>query len=141
MLDKLPEDRERLRAELSLRGIEYMVVFVLHGNSSPEVERATKRMCELGEKIGEPDQLLRGLIPLSLLCLDRGESIQGLELGRRCLELAKTTQDASFVADALWSVGFLTWACGRFREAASNFEGALRVLDRTNRRVSRRGFL
>jgi hypothetical protein len=141
LLDKLPDGAERLRAELALRSIEYMVVFVLYGNSSPEVERATKRMCELGEKIGEDDQLLRGLIPLSLLYFDRGESSRGLELSRRCLELAKPTQDAALVADALWAVGFLTWASGRLREAASNFEDGLRVLDRTRRRVSRRGFL
>jgi len=92
LLDKLPEGAERLRAELALRSIESTVGFVLYGPSSHERERAIRRMCELGEKIGEADQLLRGLIALSGLCFTHGESARGLEVGRRCLELAEATQ-------------------------------------------------
>jgi len=142
LLDKLPEGVERLRAELELRSIESTVVFVLRGNTSPEFERLIRHMCELGEKIGEADQLLRGLIPLSMLHHNRGEPVRGLELARRCLELAEDTQDAGLLADARWAVGFLALACGDLREAVSNVEVGMRLLDRTSRRmVSARGIL
>src|SRR6266852_6820926 len=75
---------ERLRAELALRSIESTVAFVLYGASSLERERAIRRMCELGERIGEVDQLLRGLIALCNLYFVSGEPVRGLELARRC---------------------------------------------------------
>jgi class 3 adenylate cyclase/tetratricopeptide (TPR) repeat protein len=142
LLDKQPEGVERLRAELELRSIESTVVFVLCGNTSPEFERLIRHMCELGEKIGEADQLLRGLIPLSMLYHNRGEPVRGLELARRCLELAEDTQNTGLLADARWAVGFLALACGNLREAVSNVEDGMRLLDRTSRRIaSTRGIL
>jgi tetratricopeptide (TPR) repeat protein len=140
LLYKLPDVTERLRAELELRSIEYMVTIV-YASGSPELERVTRRMCELGEKIGEADQVLRGLIPLSILYFTRGEPERGLELGRRCLELAEATKDAGLLADARWAVGYQTWACGKLREAVSHFEEGLRLLDQIGRRFSPRGLL
>src|SRR5262249_48771571 len=93
LLDKLADGPQRLRAELALRAIESTVSFVLYGSSSRERERVIRRMCELGEKIGEPDQLLRGLIPLSFLYFTRGEPGKGFELSTRCLKLAEKMQD------------------------------------------------
>jgi class 3 adenylate cyclase/tetratricopeptide (TPR) repeat protein len=139
LLDKLPEGVERLRAELSLRTIESTVAFVLYGSSSPERERVIGRMCDPGEKIGEADQLLRGLIPLSFLYFTRGESAKGFELSTRCLELAEKTQDAGLLADTRISRGRLAQSGGRLREAVSNYEEGMRALDRTNRNISNWG--
>ncbi len=85
LLDKLPEGAEPLRAELALRSIEAMVAFVLYGAASQERERAIRRMCELGETIGEGGHLLRGLIALRSLYFSPGEPARGLELSRRWL--------------------------------------------------------
>jgi hypothetical protein len=93
LLEKLPQESGRLRAELELRSVELVVNFALHGPASPEVERTSGLICDLGEKIGEADQLLRGLLPLAVVYFTRGEPVRGLELGRRCLELAEATQD------------------------------------------------
>ncbi len=108
LLDRLPESNERLRAELALRGIESMVAFV-HGPGSRERERAARRMCELGEKLRERSQLLRGLIDLCGIYFTRCEFLQGPELVKRCLELAQEVQDAGLLAD----VGY-TFALRRF---------------------------
>jgi class 3 adenylate cyclase/predicted ATPase len=132
LLDKLPEGAERLRAELALRSIESTVAFVLYGASSQERERAIRRMCELGEKLREGDQLLRGLIALSHFYFIQGESARGLELSRRCVELAKATPEAGLLADARFMVGCLAGASGELREAVSNFEDAMRHSDRTH---------
>jgi tetratricopeptide (TPR) repeat protein len=141
LLDKLPEGRERLRAELPLRGVEYMVAFVLYGNASLELDHVIRRMCELGEKIGEADESLRGLIALSMLHHNRGESVRALELSARCLEIAQATQNMEMLTDARWAVGFSSYSSGKLREAVTNFEEGLRLLDRTSDRVSPRGFL
>ena len=135
LLDKL-RGSEHLRAELALRTIESTVAFVLYGSSSQERERSIRRMCELGEKIGEADQLLRGLIALSFLYFTRGESARGLELSRRCLELAEKAQGAGLLADIRISRGRLAYSCGKLREAVSNYEDGMRVLDRTSRSIS-----
>src|SRR5262249_34873212 len=141
LLDKLPDGAERLRAELALRGIESRVAMVLYGIASPVLERVIRRMCELGEEIGEVDQILTGLIALSYLYFQRGEPVRGLELGTRCLELAEATQDAGLLADARINLGLLTYSSGKLRDAVSNYEDGRRLLDRTNRTVSASGSL
>jgi class 3 adenylate cyclase/tetratricopeptide (TPR) repeat protein len=132
LLDNLPEDTERLRAELALRSIENTVAFVLYGSTSPQRESAVRRMCELGEKIGDGDQMLRGLITLSHFYFAQGESARGFELSRRCLELAATTQEAGLLAYARWTAGVLAVSCGKLREAVSNLEAGIRGIDGTS---------
>src|SRR5216683_2307621 len=133
LLEKVPEGNERLRAELALRSIESTVAFVLYGASSLERERAIRRMCELGERIGEVDQLLRGLIALCNLYFVRGEPVRGLELAKRCFALAESTHDTALLAEAHYGAGLLAWSSGKLREAVANFEDAMRYSDRTNR--------
>src|SRR5262249_16514595 len=122
------------------REVESLIAFVLHGTASLERERAIRRMCELGEEIGEADQVLRGLMALSNLYYHRGEPVQGLELSRRCLELADAAQDAGPLNQTRLNLGLLAFSCGKLREAVSSFEEGWRTLDRTTRRVSRRVF-
>jgi class 3 adenylate cyclase/predicted ATPase len=141
LLDRLPDGTERLSAELELRNIESTVAFVLYGSASPELERVITRICELGEKIGEPDQVARGLIGLGYLYLMRGEPVRGLELSRRLLELAEATQDTGLLADAHGNLGFLASSCGKLREAISNYEEGMRVLGRVSQSVSQPSFL
>jgi hypothetical protein len=141
LLNKLPEGPDRLRAELALRSIENMVAFVVYGGTSTQRERAVRRMCELGEEIGQGDQMLRGLITLSHFYFAQGESARGLELSTRCLELATTTQEAGLLTYARWTAGVLAMSCGKLREAVVNFEAGVRVIDRTNRSVSVWGVL
>jgi tetratricopeptide (TPR) repeat protein len=136
LLNKMPEGVGRLRAELALRGIESMMAFVLYGGSSPERERAIRRMCELGGEIGETDQSLRGLINLCALYFTRGETVRGLESSGRCLELAGLTEETGLRADAHFSCGSLASSCGNLREAVSNYEDGMRVIDRTSRSIS-----
>ena len=91
LLDKIPDGLQRIRAELALRNVEWASVYASFSGSSPEVERLALRMCELGEKIGRGDELLRGLLPLARLYFNRGEPLRALALAKRCL--TETTQD------------------------------------------------
>jgi hypothetical protein len=67
--------------------------------------------------------MLRGLISLSHFYFAQGEMARGLELSRRCLELAATTQDAGLLAYARWTAGVLAISCGNLREGVSYTEG------------------
>jgi class 3 adenylate cyclase/tetratricopeptide (TPR) repeat protein len=139
LLDQLPEGAERLRAELALRGIERLLAFALGGPGSPEFERVVRRMSELGEKIGEADQVFNGLIALASLYFTRGEPAQSFELSTRCLELAEATQDPGLLADARLMRGISALFCGKLREAVSNLQDGMRVSELTNRSISRNG--
>ena len=141
LVDQLPEGNERLHAELALRSHQSVLVMVLYGGSSPEREQVIKRVCELGETIGDTDQLLSGLISLCNLYFLRGEPLPGLELAGRCLKLAESTSDAGLLADAHYIAGNLSRSCGNLLEATSHFEEAALQSSRTNRRITLNGFL
>jgi tetratricopeptide (TPR) repeat protein len=140
LLDKVPEVNERQRAELALRAIESTIMFVSHGGPSLEREHAVKRVCELAEMIGAKEQSLRGLMTLCNVYFTRGEPREGFELAKRCISLAKETQDPSLLADAFYSAGIMAFSCGRMRDAASYFNDAVQHMNRSTQTVSVVGF-
>ena len=141
LVDRLPSRNERLRIELALRSVESIATMVLYGGPSSQREHVIKRMCQLGESIGEADQLLRGLLPLCTLYFLRGESVRGLELAERCLKLAEPTRDAGLLTDAQIVAGNLAFTCGKLKEAASHQEAAARQSSRTDRSISLFGLM
>src|SRR5262249_35054570 len=141
LLDRLPERGERVRAEFALRRIENTVAFVLLGAGSRGRERAVRRICELGEAIGEKGQLLLGLTELCHLHFVRGEAREGLELATRCLGLAEQTRDPEFLAIAAHHVALLAHSCGQLRQAVSHFEDALLYAGRAHVNILQIGVL
>jgi class 3 adenylate cyclase/tetratricopeptide (TPR) repeat protein len=141
MLGKLPSGAERLRTEMTLRGIETTAAFSVYGGGSTERERAIKRMCQLGEELGETDQLLQGLVDLSSLYLVRGECTRGFELTTRCLELAEPARDAELLADIYWNRALLASFGGDLQHGVPILKDGLDYAERINRKYSREGFL
>jgi class 3 adenylate cyclase/tetratricopeptide (TPR) repeat protein len=125
LVDVLPEDAERLRTEFALRTIESMVAFVLFGASSHRRELTIRRMCELGERLGERAELVGGQIHLSNIYFTRGEALRGIEVASRALELLEGTKDADLPANAHLSYAYLAGTCGRLRDAVAHFDQAL----------------
>ena len=141
LVDVLPEDAERLRTELALRSIESMVAFVLFGASSHRRELTIRRMCELGERLGEREELVGGRIHLSNLYFTRGEALRGMEVAGRALELLEGTKDADLLANAHLSYAYLALSCGRLREAMAHLGQALGNCARATTTTSFFGFL
>jgi class 3 adenylate cyclase/predicted ATPase len=141
LLDRLSEGTERLRAEFALRRIENTVAFALLGGGSQERERAVRRMCELGERIGEKGPLLLGLTELCHLHFVRGEASEGLELATRCLRLAEETHDPESLAVAAHCMAELAHSCGNLQQAVSQHQDALRYGSRANVNVLQFGLL
>jgi DNA-binding winged helix-turn-helix (wHTH) protein/tetratricopeptide (TPR) repeat protein len=132
LLDKLPEGNQRLRTELALRTIESTLAHVCQGSVSQERERAIRRMCELGEKLGERDQLLRGLIALAVLHFDRGESLLAYELAKRNIDRVEPTQEVQVLVEAHYVAGLLAYSCGYLQQALVYLDDAQRHVSAAN---------
>jgi tetratricopeptide (TPR) repeat protein len=135
LLDELPEG-ERTQTELAFRTIERTIAFVRYGASSKERERAIRRTCELAEKVGETEQLVRALSGLSTFHYTRGDAARGLELVIRCLTLGNELRDNALLVDLHYNAGMVTWRCGKFRDAVSHQETALRQVRAAKRSIS-----
>ena len=136
LLEKLPGDVERMRAELALCNSKSLAARVVHGLASLEYERVVRRMCELGEKLGE-----NGETPLALLYFARGEPARGLKVIRRGLELAEATGDAKQLAPAHLVAGVLANSAGNFDIAFSHLKEAIRYATRASLRFTPFGLL
>jgi hypothetical protein len=112
----------------------------IHGTSPMEIDRVIRRMCELGEQIGEQGELLRALLALSTLHFTRGEIARGLDVAERCTHLAESVQDTRLRADAHWRAGILAQHAGRLGEGLRHMEYALREASQSNLTLSTLGF-
>jgi tetratricopeptide (TPR) repeat protein len=140
LLEKVPRDAACVRAELALRNIESLVARVLNGLTSPEYERIVRRICELGEEIGENENA-SGLLALALLWFGRGVPAQGLDLIRRSLEVAEASGDAEQLAATHMVAGILANSSGSFGAAVRHFREALRYASQADVRFTRFGLL
>jgi class 3 adenylate cyclase/predicted ATPase len=141
LLERMPESVERMRVELPLRNLESHMAFVRYGASSRQREAVINRLCEIAEKLGEPDQVAHGLINLLNLHFPRGEASRGLEVAGRCLELAKSVGDTALLADAEWQFGLLSESCGNLLDSLAYQESATHRAAQLDHSISMLGFL
>src|SRR5208282_5768353 len=134
LIEKLPDNADRLRVELKLRRTQVTVAAVVHGIASNERLRAIERACELSQQLGETVMQLHGLINLAQLYYPRGEPMRTLELGQRCLKLAEGTDDFEATAYAHMTTAFAKHAFGRFSEAVVHYQDAILYAKRATRR-------
>jgi tetratricopeptide (TPR) repeat protein len=134
LLERLPDDSNRMRIELALRTTQQTVLAVQHGFASDERLRAIERICELSEKLGEAEEYLRGLVSLGQTYFPRGAALRTVEIGERCLELTEGAEDSDVLASVHAIAGFGAHACGRLDDAASQYQVALFHTRRANRR-------
>jgi len=134
LLDRLPADSDRARAELALRATENTVAVVLHGVSSLQHEQATQRLCALAEQLEERGQLLRGLVGLASIYFTHGEPLRALATGRRCLELAEHAPGGVSLAYATYEVACGAHAAGQLSEAASRYAETMLHAEQPNHR-------
>jgi class 3 adenylate cyclase/tetratricopeptide (TPR) repeat protein len=125
LLANLPDDTARLRVELALRTTQHAVVTVVHGIASHERQRVIERMCELSERLGETAAQLHGLVNLAYTYFPRGEALQTLEIGERCLKLAEGEEDSGMLSSAHLVAAFGAHACGHLDDAVSHYQEAI----------------
>src|SRR5262249_48843332 len=93
LIERLPEGVERLRAELGVRLMEGMTVTALHGLGSIERLQAFERVCVLSERLGDTPALISGLLNVAGAYAMGGEYSSALESSRKCVELAKQSDN------------------------------------------------
>ncbi len=134
LLATLPDDAGRMRVELALRTTQHAVATVVHGLASHERQRVIERMCELSERLGETAVQLHGLVNLAYTYFPRGEALQTLEIGERCLKLAEGEEDSGMLSSAHLAAAFGAHACGHLDEAVSHYQEAILHAKRANGR-------
>ena len=126
LLPGLPDERERLRAELGVRLLEGRIVRVLYGATSAERLEASERVCELSERLGDTSALLRGLYGVASVHTHRGEVVRGLMISKRCLELAERNQNREMLPAVQHLRAMSAWISGDLLLASSHFSDLMK---------------
>jgi predicted ATPase/class 3 adenylate cyclase len=128
LLQGLPDDPERLRAELGVRLLEARIVIVLYRNASLERLQPLERVCELSERLGDASALLRGLLGVALVYATRLEVVRALEISRRCLELAERNQNREMLPAVHYLLAQGAYSSGDLLLASSQFSDLMKPL-------------
>jgi predicted ATPase len=100
LLKTLPDTSERAQQELTLQITFGSALSATKSWATPEVERTYARARELCQQVGETPQLFAILRGLWVFYFIRAEYQTARELGERCLTLAQSVQDPSFLLEA-----------------------------------------
>jgi class 3 adenylate cyclase/tetratricopeptide (TPR) repeat protein len=127
-LESIPDETQRLRAELRLRLLEGRIIPILHGVASQERMESAQRLCELGEKLGDYPALLRGLFNLSFVHANRGEARRASEIAIRCLELARQSKNSEILPYVPLLIAWCDYRSGELLKASTGFSDLMRNL-------------
>jgi tetratricopeptide (TPR) repeat protein len=128
LIERLPDETERLRAELGVRLFEGRAVTVLYGIGSAERVRAFERLCELGERLRDDSAQLRGLINMGFAYANRGEAQRGQEIARRGLALIGQNHNREIVPHAQLLAAWCAYGFGNLLEASSRLSDLMKRL-------------
>jgi tetratricopeptide (TPR) repeat protein len=129
LLRTLPETRERNRQELGLQLALGSALMPARGYGALEAERAYGRARELCGEIGEPPELFRAFIGLSMFYFHRGQTRISTDLAERALALAERAGEAPLLLAAHTRLGINLIYMGEQTRALDHFEQAIRVHD------------
>jgi tetratricopeptide (TPR) repeat protein len=121
LIERLPERVPRLRAELGVRLLEGRIVRVLYGAASTERLQTFERVCELSERLGDASALLRGRYGVASAYTNNREVVRGLEISRRCLELAEQNQNGEMLPAIHYPLASGAYFSGDLLQASSRF--------------------
>jgi len=129
LLLKHPETAERDRHELAIQIALGPAVMETKSDSSPEVKAAYSRVVELGERLGEPEQVFWAQGGLFFHYMVSGQYEIAHKIAKHLLDLGCTSDDPAKrllahtdMAIVLFWTGELTLAGQHFEQAAVNFD-------------------
>ena len=126
LLQGLLDEPGRLRAELGVRLLEGRIVIVLYGAASSQRLQTFERVCELSERLGDTSALIRGLFGVAFVYTNRQEVGRGLEISRRCLELAERTQSNEMLPSVQYLLAQGAYNSGDLLLASSQFSDLMK---------------
>jgi len=129
LLQRLPENPERIQRELFLQLAVGPALITAKGFTAPEVERAFTRARELCERLGDPPQLFPALFGLLFVHHLQGETRTAYQLGERLMRQAQSAQDSALLQFAHNALGVILFASGDLLLAREHLELALSLHD------------
>jgi class 3 adenylate cyclase/predicted ATPase len=129
LLQKLPDDPERIQQELPLQLALGPAFIVLKGWAAQEVERAFTRARELSERLGDPPELFPVLFGLFSMYYLRGELRTAYELAEQLLQRVQNTSEPALLMYAHVALGDALSSMGEFLRARESLEKAISLYD------------
>jgi DNA-binding SARP family transcriptional activator/tetratricopeptide (TPR) repeat protein len=118
----LPDPHKYAQQELSLQLAFSMAFNLAKGLVSPEMEKASIRALELGQKIGNITQLCQILSGLAIVYYVKGDHQPDLNYAEKVVELGQHVGDLLLIALGRWLVGIVLFAHGEYIDARHQLE-------------------
>ena len=123
LLQRLPDEDERVRQELELQITLGRSLLVTAGPGSREREKALARALDLCERLGD-NRMMEVMLSLAIVHWSRREPLQSLQLSEKVLALAEHRQDADGCAAAHAAIAHQLLSLGEFERSLEHFEVA-----------------
>src|ERR1035437_6479376 len=125
VLSTTPETPERTNREFNLEHALWQAVAYTSGFGTDETVLAARRMRELGEKIGNPEQLINALRAASASAFFQGEMIAAQQIAEQMMEIAQRSGSRYGLTIAHLSQGQSFMLRGELTQAKQHLEAAL----------------
>lgn len=129
LLEELPEDVERMQAELGLRMALGVTLMATRGFAAPEVQAAFNRARELCQAFGDTPQLAPALSGLWTFYVVRADMDEARAIADQQMRLAEGMEDEGLRLQALQISGVTAYFMGEFNRARSLLEDMLNAYD------------
>ena len=131
-LGTTPETTERLQREFDLQFWLVELLLLTSGYATDKTVEASRRLRELGEKIGNPTQLFSALMGLWTPAWGRGELAAAQQIADQMLEIAEQIGSSFALTLAHMSQGFARSVRGDLIGAAQHFKTSVASYDETD---------
>jgi tetratricopeptide (TPR) repeat protein len=132
VLSTTPETPERTNREFNLEHALWQALAYTSGFGTDETVLAARRMRELGEKIGNPEQLINALRAASASAFFQGEMIAAQQIAEQMMEIAQRSGSRYGLTIAHLSQGQSFMLRGELTQAKQHLEAALESYNETD---------
>jgi class 3 adenylate cyclase len=129
LLEKLPDDEERLRRELPLQMALGYGLILLKGWAAAEVEKAFNRALDICPHLKNPPEVFFALFGLNLNSHVRGDYGATRERSQQLLSLAERAGDHTQLVLAHYAMGEMSLHVGEFELARRHYHTLLALYD------------
>src|SRR5208337_1797636 len=124
-LSTTPETPERTNREFNLQFALWQVLSGTRGFGTDEPVRAARRMRELGEKIGNPEQLINALRAAWLSAFGQGEMTAAQQIAEQIMEVAQRSGSRFGLNLAHSTLGLIFFFRGEPTQAMQHLEATI----------------
>jgi class 3 adenylate cyclase/tetratricopeptide (TPR) repeat protein len=131
-LSTTSETTERISREFNLQYALWEVLAYTRGFGTGETELTARRLRELGEKIGNPEQLIAALRADWISTYTRCEMTAAQQIAEQLMEIAQRSGSRFGLTQAHHYQGIFFYFCGPLTQAMRHFEATIASYDETD---------